>query len=142
MVLAPPDPVPAGWLDRYGWRINREKVKTLAARTQAETAFLCGCVENEEEVLDLFDLVVCLVIDDETLRQRLLSRTTIAFGKHPEELAASLGHNAQVEPAYRRLGATIIDGCRPLEEVVEAARRLAGGQPPVTRRTDVPGRGA
>ncbi|MCG8924787.1 hypothetical protein [Lentzea sp. CC55] len=68
VVLAPPDPVPAGWLDRYGWRINRDEVEALVARTHAETAFLCGSVENEEEVRGLFDLVVCLVIDDETLR--------------------------------------------------------------------------
>ncbi|SDP91087.1 hypothetical protein [Lentzea jiangxiensis] len=46
----------------------------MAARTHAETAFLCGCAENEEEVRDLFDLV---------------------------------------------------DGCRPLEEVVDAVLEAA-----------------
>ena len=28
-----------------------------------KTAFLCGSAENEADVLDLFALVVCLVID-------------------------------------------------------------------------------
>jgi hypothetical protein len=47
---------------------------------------------------DLFDLVVCLVADDETLRRRLQARTTNAFGKHPEELAATLRWNAVMSP--------------------------------------------
>ncbi|GGU74848.1 AAA family ATPase [Lentzea flava] len=120
VVADPPYPAPAGWLDRFGWRISRAKVEALAARARERTAFLCGHVENEEEVWDLFDRVVCVVIGDETLRERLLTRTTNAFGKHPEELAAALEHNARVESAYRRLGATIIDGSRPLEEVADA----------------------
>ncbi|MGW6936347.1 AAA family ATPase [Lentzea sp. NPDC054927] len=120
VVVDPPDPVPAGWLDRFGWKMSRAKVEALAARTHDETVFLCGCVENEAEVRDLFTHVVCLVIDNETLRDRVLTRTTNSFGKHPEELAASLDHNARVEATYRALGATIVDGTRPLEEVADA----------------------
>lgn len=85
-----------------------------------KTAFLCGSVENEVDVRDLFDLVVCVVVDNETLRDRLLTRTTNAFGKHPEELAAALGCNDGEESTYRRLGATIIDGRRPPAEVADA----------------------
>ena len=128
VVVDPPDPVPAGWLDRFGWRISRAAVEVLAARAHDQTAFLCGTVENEADVRDLFDLVVCLVIDNETLRDRLLTRTTNAFGKHPEELAAALGHNAGLGSAYRRLGATIIDGTRPPAEVADAILAAAGGR--------------
>jgi len=126
VVTDPPDPVPAGWLDRYGWRISRAKVEALAARTSGRIAFFCGCPENHEDVRDLFDLVICLVIDEDTLRHRLLTRTSNSFGKHPEELAAALGDNT-----YRHPGATIIDGTRPLPEVADAilatARRVQEG---------------
>jgi hypothetical protein len=128
VVIDPPDPVPEGWLDRFGWVINRGEVAALAARTVGATAFLCGSAENEADVLDLFDLVVCLVVDDGTLRRRLATRTSNSFGKHPEELAAALDANRGTGSAYRRLGAVIVDGTRPLEEVagaiVEAAARL------------------
>ena len=87
-------------------------------------AFLFGSVENEKDVRDLFDLVVCLVADNETLRERLATRTTNAFGKHPEEMAAALG-SKRVSPAYRRLGATIIDGGRPPAEVAGAVLAAA-----------------
>jgi len=130
VVADPPYPVPAGWLERFAWRVSRAEVEDLAARMHGKTAFLCGSAENEADVRDLFDLVVCVVIDNQTLRDRLQARATNAFGKHPEELAAALGCNDGVESAYQRLGATIIDGRRPPAEVADAilaaARRRLG----------------
>lgn len=120
VVTAPPDPVPAGWLDRFAWKISRPQVETLAAAARGKTAFLCGSVENEVEAWDLFDLVICLVIDDQTLRHRLRDRTNNGFGKHPEELAAALKWNPGNEASYRRFGAVIIDGTRPPAEVTNA----------------------
>lgn len=69
---------------------------------------------------DLFDLVVCLVADTETIRDRLQTRTNNPFGQHPEELAAALEANGAAESTYRRLGATIIDGTRPPAEIADA----------------------
>jgi hypothetical protein len=115
----PPYPVPAGWLARFAWRIDRSEVQRLARQAGDSTVFLCGSVENEVDVWDLFNLVICLVADNDTIRQRLQTRTTNSFGKHPEELAAALGWNADSERIYRRLGATIIDGRRPLVEIVD-----------------------
>jgi broad-specificity NMP kinase len=135
VVADPPDPVPQGWLDRFGWRISRARVEALAVEAGERDAFLCGCVENEAEVWDLFDLVVCLVIDDETMRERLRTRTSNSFGKHPEELAASLEHNAHLEATYRARGALIVDGTRPLEEVADAITRARR-----TRRPSHPAR--
>jgi dephospho-CoA kinase len=126
LVADPPYPAPAGWLDRFGWRISRAEVEALAARTHDTTVFLCGSAENEVDVRDLFDVVVCLVVDNETLRDRLLTRTTNAFGRHPEELAAALDHNDRAEAGYRRLGATIVDGRRPPAEVADAILAAAG----------------
>ena len=55
IVADPPYPVPAGWLDRFGWRIDRAVVEVLAMRALDETAFLFGSAENEADVWDLFD---------------------------------------------------------------------------------------
>lgn len=126
VVVDPPDPVPAGWLDRFGWKIIRAEVEALAERARDRTAFLCGSAENEDDVLDLFDHVVCVVVDSDTLRDRLLTRTNNSFGRHPEELAAAMECNDATESTYRNLGATIIDGRRPLAEVADAVLAAAG----------------
>ncbi len=129
--------MPAGWLERFAWKISRAEVEALSARVRDKTAFLCGSVENEVDVRDLFDLMVCLVADNETLRDRLETRTTNAFGKLPEELAAALGWNDSVESTYRHLGATIIDGRRPPPEVPDRDPRCrCEDRPKTTSRDD------
>jgi hypothetical protein len=133
IVTDPPYPVPAGWLGRFAWKIGREDVEALSVRAHDATAFLFGSVENEDEVWDLFDLVVCLVADNETLRHRLETRTTNAFGKHPEELAAALDGNEGVASTYRRRGATIVDGRQPLSEVADAVLAAAAKITPKRR---------
>lgn len=113
--------------------ISRAEVEALSAKVPDKTAFLCGSVENEADVRDLFDLMVCLVADNETLRDRLDTRTTNAFGKHPEELAAALGWNDGVESTYRHLGATIIDGRLPPPQVADAILAAAAKTAPKRR---------
>ncbi|MEO3814308.1 hypothetical protein ABGB17_35365 [Sphaerisporangium sp. B11E5] len=131
VVMDPPDPVPAGWLDRYGWAIVREQVETLVEESRSRITFLCGSAENEADVRDLFDLIVGLVIDEDILRHRLATRTTNTFGRHPEELAAALKWNPRMRAIYESHGATIIDASKPLTEVVDsvidAVQELTGG---------------
>lgn len=115
-----PDPVPAGWLDSYAWRIDPARVSELVEVARGSTVFLCGSAENETEVLYLFDRMICRAIDAETLRERLLARTNNAFGKHPEELAAALDDNHAIPARYARSGAVLIDGTQPPEMVVDA----------------------
>jgi hypothetical protein len=125
VIVDPPDPVPPGWLEHFAWRICVDRVRSLAAAASSSVTFLCGSVENEVDVWQYFDRVVCLVADDETIRQRLATRTTNEFGKHPEELAAALGWNKVVGGRYRELGASVIDAARPLAEVVSEVLDVA-----------------
>ncbi|MDX2602616.1 hypothetical protein PV379_30935 [Streptomyces caniscabiei] len=131
IVTEPPYPVPEGWLDRYGWMIVRERVEALVEESRSGVAFLCGSAENEDDVLDLFDVVVGLVINEDTLRHRLATRTTNPFGQHPEELAAALKWNPRMRAIFESRGATIIDASEPLPEVVDrvidAVPELRGG---------------
>jgi len=132
-----PYPVPPGWLDRFGWEISVERVRALAAeaaQTRSRTVLRCGNVENEAAVWRSFARVVCLVIDDDTLRHRLATRTTNAFGKHPGERAAALARNREAEGQYRLLGAAVIDATRPLEVVVRDVEALAAEPGRASRR--------
>jgi len=124
---SPPKPVPPGWLTTNTWRIDPGRVAALAARAAETTAFLCGSVENEDEVWSLFDRVVCLVADDQTLKHRLAARTSNSFGKHPEELAAVMKWNPGLEATYRGYGATIVRADLPLSAVVRQVLNVADG---------------
>jgi gluconate kinase len=121
----PPVPLPDGWVATHAWVIRPDEVRELHARAAGRTAFLAGGSENEADVWDLFETVVYLVTDDDTLAARLRSRTGNEFGKSAEELAMVLGWNAVLEHHYRAAGATIVDAGRPLADVVEAVRAAA-----------------
>jgi hypothetical protein len=82
---------------------------------------------SSPSVWDYFDHVACLVIDDKTLRHRLVTRTTNEFGKQPDQLEAALKTNALAGDQY--LGVTIIDATRPLGEVIGEVLALAGLDP-------------
>lgn len=121
---------PETWLRDHGWVINRPRVEELGMLAREGLVFLCGSVENEEEVWDLFDAVVCLVLDEATLRTRLAARTTNEFGKNAIELEAVLQWNPTLEASYRNRGAIVVNAKQPLLNVVEEI--LAG----VTMKSD------
>ena len=100
--------------------IDRSKVEELALRARDEVVFLCGSVENESEVWDLFEAVICLVLDERTLRRRIDSRTTNEFGKKPVELEAILRWNPAMATTYRDLGSCVLDANQRLDDVVDA----------------------
>ncbi len=120
----PPGPIPPGWIARFDWEIEIGVVKALA--TPSGTSFLCGCVGNEAQVRRYADQVICLLVNDETLRHRLATRTTNWFGRSPDQLEASLAWNRVARERYEQLGAITIDATQPLGRVVDEVLSAAG----------------
>lgn len=111
---------PADWLDRFGWSIDVRRVEELRRGADSRPVFLFGAVENEAEVLPLADIVVCLVADADTLRQRLATRRTNEFGKAPGDLEAVMSWQGVFEDRHKEIGAVMIDATQPLPQVVVA----------------------
>lgn len=105
--------------DAHDWKMSRSMVEELAEKAKGKIIFLCGVVSNENEVWDLFDRVVALTVDEQTLRERLASRDNNEFGKSEDELQMVLEWHKLAEEQYRKHGAIVIDGTQPLEDVVE-----------------------
>lgn len=124
IVASPGRPLPPGWHLDHEMPMDRAAVEALAERASG-TVFLCGTVGNEAEVWHLFSRVICLVVDQETLRYRLANRPH-GFGKEPELAAQVLVWNLTSEERYRGLGATIVDSTRPLEKVADEVIAAAG----------------
>jgi AAA domain len=117
------------WQRRYWLRVDRAKVVCLAADAKAAggPVFLCGTGPNDDEIWDLFDVVVNLTIGETVLKHRLGTRTNNDYGKHPEDLADIVGWNSVVAENMRAWGAVIIDAERPLAVVVDDVVRVASG---------------
>jgi hypothetical protein len=121
------------WYAAHYWVLSVRRISILsrAAARLGQPVFLCGSASGDDVVWQLFDKVIALVADEQTIRRRLASRSN-SFGQTAEELADVLFWHAGFEAAYRGFGATIIDATQPLPEVVAGV--LAAG-PGVTGKS-------
>jgi dephospho-CoA kinase len=112
-------PLSEEWFRHHRWLLRRSRVEALAEDARTQAAFLCGLVQNDEELWDLFDVKICLVLDEPTIRERLGQRSGNPFGRAPAELEAILRINGPLVAKYTALGANLIDSGQPVEHVVQ-----------------------
>lgn len=116
---------PPAFHARNDWRVDVEGVRRLAVVAKEKLVFLCGAVQNEIEAWQFFDQVILLSVDEETIRQRIASRTNNDFGKSDHELGSILGWNQNIEANYEGYGAFIVDARQALPDVVAEVVRMA-----------------
>lgn len=104
---------------QHNWIWDIDKIKSLAKSSEDTTIFVCGGAMNQDKVRDLFDKRFTLVIDNDTMRYRLMTRTNNKFGKHPDDLARQLEWNKGATEYAKSIGAIVIDATRPTEGVVD-----------------------
>ena len=68
MPADPPSDLDDDWLKAHRWVWSRFRIQqAMAASGRSKTAvFVCGIARNQAEILDLFDQVFLLVIDEQT----------------------------------------------------------------------------
>ncbi len=107
------------WYKNYQWQTSRAMVEKLAKNAKNKIIFLCGASYNENSCWDLFDKVICLIINESTLRKRILTRTTNTFGKKKHEFDSILEWYKNYPGDYIKMGARIVDANRPLNVVID-----------------------
>ena len=113
------------WFNRVDWVVDRARVEAFRAVAGDRAAFFCGSMSNESEIWDLFDRVIHLAIDDETLRTRIATRDGNDFGRAPHELAALIEWNKTIASENQDYGAVVIDATRTLDIVVDDVVAIA-----------------
>jgi len=106
------------------WVWREDRIQALLSKTDAPILFVSGTVSNQVQFYPQFDHIVLLSAPTPVLLERLATRTTNPYGKHPAELARILGHIETVEPLLRRAAALEVDTSAPLDQVVETILRL------------------
>jgi dephospho-CoA kinase len=119
----------AEFLTEHSWIVPRQSVVELMRKASDKPVFLCGSLANEDELRDLFARVCVLYVDDQTLEQRLTTRTTNDWGKQPHELKQTLLHHHQSYERYQQQGDYIIDASQPLDRVVDEVLAATLGSP-------------
>lgn len=107
------------FLKIHSWVVPRQELKKLWNRAKGNNLFLCGVASNETEIQDLFNIRFELVIDDKTLKQRLLTRTSNDWGKQPHELQHTLEVQSTLSKTLKNTDKIVIDATQSVTIVVD-----------------------
>jgi shikimate kinase len=108
------------------WVWREDKVRELLSTVaDDEVLFVGGCAINQGKFYPQFDAVILLSAPTSVIVERLRTRTNNPYGKHPDELAATLENIATVEPLLRKDADHEIVTMPPLQEVVAKVLKLA-----------------
>lgn len=110
------------WFQGHRWAWNASRIEQLADLNRGRTIFICGSANNLDDLLGRFSQVLALEIDVETLAQRLdqidqANGFSSGDGDTRDQIRSWLPHQQQ---HFRELGAVMIDGKRPIDEVVHS----------------------
>jgi shikimate kinase len=108
---------------QHDWRYQVGKAEHLAASYGATVCFVCGYGGGEPEIAHLFARAFFLHVDEDELRQRLVTRTNgpFAHASHVVKTAQVervLPHRAMLEEMWLRNGLELVDSMQPLTAVV------------------------
>jgi broad-specificity NMP kinase len=113
-----PSNAPSNWNLNHDWVWNPDKIEK--ALNQDGDVFICAITPSQIPYYSKFNKIFILTLDEQTLRQRLKTRTTNYFGKNPEELNHVLENYEKFRDSLaKNHNAIIIDASQPLLRVVD-----------------------
>lgn len=114
----------SGAIEEPDWIWREDRIQHLLSTEDADVLFVSGCKSNQGKFYPQFDHVVLLSAPASMLMERLATRTTNQYGKHPDELARVLEYLHTVEPLLRRTASLEVDASAPLEQVLQTVLSL------------------
>lgn len=109
------------------WYWDKDKFNKMIGDSNGKDVFVCGGSMNKLDFLHYFTKVFTLHLDDETLKERLLYRTSSEYGKKAEELAFQLKENQRTVQYSKENGTILIDATKPVEEIIKIILNEANG---------------
>lgn len=127
-VSGPPRP-DQEWLGSHRWVWSRARMgEVLAGHGQA--VFVCGIARNQDELLDLFDRVFLLRIDEATQEARLAAHDALhPPGRSPAGRQEIREGRAVFETQMLSAGAVALDGTAPTAVIADELLTLTAARP-------------
>jgi shikimate kinase len=111
------------------WVWRESRLQERLSLEDGDVLFVSGCATNQVKFYPQFDEIILLSAPAAVLVERLTTRTNNPYGKHPDELTATLHYLETVEPRLRRGASHEIDTSAPLDQVVAAVLRILDAEP-------------
>ena len=102
---------------RGDWICDKENLKEIIRKENADIAFYCGTASNVDDLISLFDKVIVLKTSPDVIKQRLSTRKPKDFGNTKEVQDWVLGWKDWLEDHIQSEGAVVIDANGSPEEI-------------------------
>lgn len=126
--VKPEDRTPQ-FIKTHGWFVPKATVEEVRQEAKDKLGFLCGALDNYDELHTLFNGIIALYVDDETLKSRLSTRSPREWGTQEHELRQTLERHRIVYDKWRNMGAVIVNTSnsqeRLVDEIIGAAKTLS-----------------
>jgi shikimate kinase len=128
-----PDHPTDEWLHqhRWVWRRTRLEDAIQARPTTVDPVFACGIAVNQREMLDCFELVFLLTLDDATQVDRLDTASNVH--RNAAQRAQIIRGRPVFEQEMRTAGALVLDGRQPtsatVDRILHEVRRTSRPRP-------------
>jgi hypothetical protein len=107
------------WLRSHRWVWSRSRLEELLVREDGPV-FVCGIAQNVDQVVDLFDAVFLIHIDETTQEARLVAHDAAnPPGRSEAGRQEIRDGRATFEAQMRSLGAVVLDGTAPTPVVAD-----------------------
>lgn len=107
-----------GWEKDHDWNIDIAGIVKIKDASVNEIIFICGSAGNIRDTIYIFDQIILLDLDEDTLKYRLENREK-GYGKHPHQLKDIMSWRKSSPDEWSGYGASIVDSRKDLGEVVE-----------------------
>jgi dephospho-CoA kinase len=119
VTIPPADQRTPEWFDAHEWRVYPKAFDSMKDEATTKDIILCGVAASDGEILHVFDKILYLDIDDESLIRRLKNRTGNDYGKNDFELREILQRKHGLDHKYSSLDVITIDATKTLSEVAD-----------------------
>ena len=117
-VMPPINERTAEWFEAHEWRVSRTAVEKLKHNAQSKKVYLCGTATTESNIIDLFDAVIYLDVNEKTLKDRIANREGNDFGKTTHELERIMVRYHEAQSTLSDKNYVLIDANGTLEDTL------------------------
>lgn len=123
ITIPPADKRTPEWFEAHEWRVYPDAFHELKMNAAVKDIVLFGVAATDSKILHVFDKILYLQLDDETLQRRLQSRTDNDYGKNDFELKEIIERKHGLDAEYAPRDVTNIDATGPINEVADKIMR-------------------
>jgi len=107
------------WYDEHERVFDEKVLNNLFKKHAGGDIFIATITANQKKYYPQFNKIFLLSTDENTIKQRLETRTGNDFGKHPLDMHRVLSRQKEFEEEVKARGAIMIDSSGPIEKTVD-----------------------